>query len=163
MKRYETHCKLFCYIEMVTQPLDLQAPNNKLQAYCCSFQVCNLEKNEQHLLGILAVLEVVGSLTSHSFVPVFFPRILEGQITWPRGGHPPWCHRLYSNCCQERLVSSQWCTAQFCKGEDLGQESKWAHVVYIWKCLFSWMGLAAGESISAFTSPVIVGTCFQLR
>lgn len=30
---------------------------------------------------ILFVLEAANSLTSHSFVPVFFPRILEGEIT----------------------------------------------------------------------------------
>lgn len=80
--------------------------------------------NEKQLPGAFFAFEVASPLTSHSFVPVSFPRILEGQITWPRGGYSPWCHCLYSNGCQEGFVSSQRCTAQLCKGEDFGQESK---------------------------------------
>lgn len=124
----------FHHMEVITSMGHLQALNNKLKAYCCSFQVCNLEEIKI-ICRVFCLCYRWPVLTSYSFVPVSFPRIFEGQITWPRGGHPPWCHRLYSNCCQEGLVASQWCTAQFCKGKDLGQESKWAQFVYCWKCI----------------------------
>lgn len=42
--------------------------------------VCSTS-NEKQLPGAFFAFEVASPLTSHSFVPVSFPRILEGQIT----------------------------------------------------------------------------------
>ena len=53
------------------------------------------------------------------------PRVPEGQIPRPRGGHTPRRHRLHSDSCQEGPGAGERRAAQLREGEDPGQEGEW--------------------------------------